>query len=247
MVSSQLRCRHCEMVSLSFVVTAIVSSQLRCRNCFGEVRIRSILFYTLYFLLSNDKILSMQAQQNLLHLAIIYRHLRDKVKRNGYANLPHAWEKKMSELRPLATKAWEWLVGVPTKLWCKHAFSYYPKCDVLMNNLSESFNSTILQARDKPLITMCEWIRNYLMNRVAVSLTKLDRLKHKIMSMPRKRLDKEVVNHTFDGHQFIVDLSNKKTCTCCFWELVGIPCGHVIAAMSYLKLDPETFVDDCYS
>jgi hypothetical protein len=45
---------------------------------------------------------------------------------------------------------------VPTKLWCKHAFSFYPKCDVLMNNISEAFNATILVARDKPILTMCE-------------------------------------------------------------------------------------------
>lgn len=52
-------------------------------------------------------------------------------------------------------------MGVPTKLWCKHAFSFYPKYDVLMNNINESFSSTILQARDKPTIVMCEWIRNH--------------------------------------------------------------------------------------
>jgi len=30
-----------------------------------------------------------------------------------------------------------------------------------MNNLSESFNSTILLAKDKPIISMMEWIRSY--------------------------------------------------------------------------------------
>ncbi|CAK8574067.1 unnamed protein product [Lathyrus sativus] len=104
-----------------------------------------------------------------------------------------AWEKKMFELRQLDKKSWEWLMGVPTKLWCKHAFSFYLKCDVLMNDISESFNSTILQARDKPIITMCEWNRNYLMNRRVVNLTKLDKWKHKIMPMHRKQLDNEVL------------------------------------------------------
>ncbi|CAI8614038.1 unnamed protein product [Vicia faba] len=57
-----------------------------------------------------------------------------------------------------------------TKLWCKHSVSFYPKCDVLMNNLSESFNSKTSQASDKPILTMREWIRNYLMYKVANSL-----------------------------------------------------------------------------
>ena len=34
-----------------------------------------------------------------------------------------------------------------------------------MNNLSESFNSMILEVRDKPIIAMLEWIRVRLMTR----------------------------------------------------------------------------------
>jgi hypothetical protein len=62
----------------------------------------------------------------------------------------------MDELKKVEYKAWEWLMKVPTKTWCKHAFSHYSKCDVLMNNLSESFNATILSARDKPILTLAE-------------------------------------------------------------------------------------------
>ena len=35
--------------------------------------------------------------------------------------------------------------------------------DCYVNNLSESFNSMILEARDKPIIAMLEWIRVRLM------------------------------------------------------------------------------------
>lgn len=86
-----------------------------------------------------------------------------------------AWKKKMTELEQLDKKELTWLMGVPTKLWYKHYFRFYPKCAFLMNCLSESFNSTILQVRDKPMLTMCEWIRNYLMNRVASNLVKLEK------------------------------------------------------------------------
>jgi hypothetical protein len=80
------------------------------------------------------------------------------------ATYVQAWEHKMDELKIVDSKAWEWLMKVLTKLWCKHAFNFYSKCDVLMNNLSGSFNATILVARDKPILTLCEWIRNYLIN-----------------------------------------------------------------------------------
>lgn len=174
-----------------------------------------------------------------------------------------AWEKKMSELKAVNPKAWEWLMGFPTKLWCKHALSFYPKCDVLMHNISEAFNSTILGARAKPILTMCEWIRLYLMNRMATLRYKLGRYEGRIMPTPMKRLNKEIelsggwsphwstptsfqVTHHLNNSGFIVNL-DKMTCTCNFWELVGIPCRHVVAAMGFINQNPEDFVDQYYS
>lgn len=83
-------------------------------------------------------------------------------------------------------------MNVPTNNWCKHAFNIYLKCDVLMNNISEYFNATILGARDKPILTICEWIRNYLMSKISSTASKLDIWEHTIMIIYRKRLDKEV-------------------------------------------------------
>jgi hypothetical protein len=118
--------------------------------------------------------------------------IRDLMMGAAKATYVQAWEQKMNELKALDFKAWEWLMRVPPKSWCKHAFSFYSKCDVLMNNLSESFNATILVARDKPILTLCEWIRNYLMNRMATCAHKLENWQHKIMPMPMRRLEKEV-------------------------------------------------------
>jgi len=83
-------------------------------------------------------------------------------------------------------------MGIPRKCWCKHAFSFYLKCDVLMNNLLESFNSTILLARDKPIIIMMEWIRTYLMSRFAKLREELDKYPGTVMPKPIKRLDREI-------------------------------------------------------
>lgn len=88
-------------------------------------------------------------------------------------------------------------MGVPTKCWCKHAFTFYQQCDALMNNISESFNVAILVSRDKPILTMCEWIRMYLVNMMATFVTKLDKWQHRVMLMPRRILDKKVFN---SGH-----------------------------------------------
>lgn len=189
--------------------------------------------------------------------------IRDLMMGASKATYYQAWEKKMQQLKAIDVPAWEWLMLVPTKLWCKHAFSFYSKCDVLMNNLSEAFNSTILCARDKPPITMCEFIRTYLMNRIATIRYKLTSWQQKVMPMPKKRLDVEIensgswipiwrmddefeVSKLYEGFKYIVDIG-KRTCTCNFWQLVGIPCRHAIAAMGKRSQKPEDYVDDCYS
>lgn len=118
--------------------------------------------------------------------------IRDLMMGAAKATYYQGWKAKMDEIKKVYNGAWEWLMGHPTKTWCKHAFNYYSKCDVLMNNFSKSFNATILVARDKPFLTMCEWIRNYLMNRISTARVKLGRWHHNIIPMPRKRLDKEV-------------------------------------------------------
>ncbi|XP_058783089.1 uncharacterized protein LOC131657741 [Vicia villosa] len=189
--------------------------------------------------------------------------IRDLMMGAAKATYYQAWVTKMNELKCVDPNAWSWLSAVPPKSWCKHAFTFYPKCDVLMNNIAESFNATILVARDKPILTMCEWIRKYLMNRVATSVSKLEKWPHNVMPIPRKRLDNEVfhsgnwlptwsmaetfqVTHTYNNHEFIVDIS-KRSCSCNFWELVGIPCRHAVAALSYRSQNPCEFVDECYS
>ena len=50
--------------------------------------------------------------------------------------------------------------------WAKHVFPYYPKCNMLLNNLCETFNSKIVEAREKPLVNKLETIRRYLMVRI---------------------------------------------------------------------------------
>jgi len=42
-----------------------------------------------------------------------------------------------------------------------------------------------------------------------------------------------------------IDLSNH-TCTCYFWDLIGIPCRHVVAAINYKVKNPEAYVHPYY-
>ncbi|XP_050890787.1 uncharacterized protein LOC127096238 [Lathyrus oleraceus] len=118
--------------------------------------------------------------------------IRDLMMDATKATYIQACDAKMKELKELNMKAWEWLSGIPTKAWCKHAFSFYPRCDILMNNVSDTFNSTILVERYKSILSMCEWIRNYLMNKNANLREMDDGWNHRIIPRPRLRFDKEL-------------------------------------------------------
>ncbi|KAH1198645.1 hypothetical protein GmHk_18G052184 [Glycine max] len=101
--------------------------------------------------------------------------LKDLMMGAAKATYEHLWKQKIQQIKDINEAAYHWLGN--------HG------CDILMNNLSESFNSTILVARDKPIITMCEWIRMYLMNRFATLRDKLKNYKGEVMPKPLKRLD----------------------------------------------------------
>lgn len=180
--------------------------------------------------------------------------IRDLMMGAAKTTYVEAWEEKMQLLKEANPKAHEWLAAVDKRGWCKHAFSFHTKCDVLMNNLSESFNATILLPRDKPVITMFEWIRTYLMGRFAMLKEKVGNYRGDIMPKPMRRLDREIemsgnwfatwagglkfeVTHSLMYDKFVVDI-DKKTCSCNFWELVGIPCRHDVAAIVMKGDDP---------
>ncbi|XP_058781151.1 uncharacterized protein LOC131655272 [Vicia villosa] len=187
---------------------------------------------------------------------------RDLMMAAAKATYFEAHEAKMLMIKEAKLEAYEWLETIPKNKWCKHAFPFFSKCDVLMNNLSEFFNATILLQRDKPIITMLEWIRNYLMGRFATLREKVDGYNGQIMSKPLKRLDREIeksaswtatyagrysfqVTHVLFTDSFVVDLE-KHTYSCNFWEIVGIPCRHAVAAIYRKVDDPVSYVNKCY-
>ncbi|KAL0401435.1 UNVERIFIED_CONTAM: hypothetical protein Slati_4173400 [Sesamum latifolium] len=73
---------------------------------------------------------------------------------------------RMEEIKALDQAAFDWLHDKPAQEWSKSHFTELPKCDMLLNNCCESFNATILDARDKPVLTLLEWIREYLIKRL---------------------------------------------------------------------------------
>ncbi|KAL0420466.1 UNVERIFIED_CONTAM: hypothetical protein Slati_3069500 [Sesamum latifolium] len=136
-------------------------------------------------------------------------------------------------------------------------------CDMLLNNVCETFNACILDAREKPILTMLEWIREYLMRRMQENRDRaISKWNGKICPKIQKILQKQIAKVSdcipikaddihyqvscFDGSQHSVDL-RARSCSCRKFQLSGIPCKHACCAIFYQKQDPVDFVDKCYS
>ncbi|CAI9266213.1 unnamed protein product [Lactuca saligna] len=79
---------------------------------------------------------------------------------------PAKFEQHMNEIKKLEPLAYDHLMERDPKTWSKAFFKTDKACDAYENGISESFNSVIEVARKRPLITMLEEIRIYVMERL---------------------------------------------------------------------------------
>ena len=154
--------------------------------------------------------------------------LKDALWRCARARTIREFERRMMELKDLDVKAWEYLTDINPTKWSKSHFSSRALCDCLANNLSESFNTMILEARDKPILAMLEWIRVRLMTKQYKKMKgiakytgkichniqdKLEKLKHESIpfsAAPPGRFMYEVDN---GRERHVIDMV-RKACSC---------------------------------
>nr|GEX19224.1 hypothetical protein [Tanacetum cinerariifolium] len=143
----------------------------------------------------------------------------------------------------------------------KAYFRHESKCPNFENGICESFNRAILVHRTKPIITMLEDIRLYIMlrlvemNRVArnwdhsitPSIRKMIELlkiaQRDWMAIPRGFSELEVRK----GHESYGVNIHLRKCLCRMWQLSRIPCVHSVAAYNHMNRNPIGGVDHCYS
>lgn len=111
-----------------------------------------------------------------------------KVAKATYRN---AWEKAMKEIKDISEPAFIYLSDINPKHWSNAFFKIDSHCDTLVNNMSESFNSVIVILMTKPVITMLEEIRVYLMQRWEANKQKISRYEDGILPNIKKRIARE--------------------------------------------------------
>ncbi|KAK4383401.1 hypothetical protein Sango_2778100 [Sesamum angolense] len=140
---------------------------------------------------------------------------------------------RMEEMIKLNEMVVDWLSDKPPVHWSRAFFNTFPKCDILLNNVCESFNSCILEAREKPFLTMLEWIREFIMLRLTENRDRAEKKwsDKKICPKIRKILDKNM-DKAADCIPIKSDQYNYE-----------ISCYDGASQV----LDPEDFVNPCYS
>ncbi|XP_010485259.1 PREDICTED: uncharacterized protein LOC104763603 [Camelina sativa] len=123
------------------------------------------------------------------------------------------------------------------KSWCRAFHKVGNYCEDVDNNSTESFNSSINKAREKPFVAMLETIRRLAMVRIAKRsaisnshtgictpyVVKFLAAEHKAASTAKVSTS---TNGTFevkvsgDTHRVCL---KKMTCTCQKWQICGIP------------------------
>ncbi|XP_057251731.1 uncharacterized protein LOC104908513 [Beta vulgaris subsp. vulgaris] len=103
--------------------------------------------------------------------------------------------------------------------FCRAFMSDEIRSDAITNNMAETFNGYIVNARTKHLIYMLEDIRVALMQRLVTK-------------------DKK-------WRSLIVNLEDR-TFTCKKWDKLGVPCCHAVACIEFLNKEAEFYVDECY-
>jgi hypothetical protein len=137
-------------------------------------------------------------------------------------------------------------------------------CESVDNNLCESFNHAIVEARSYPIISMLEKIRYKITARVQENRTKCEKWPGKICPNIFKKLKVSIQRTQFmdvlwngkegfevklltgRGRRYTVNLQ-KRTCSCGYFQLAGLPYSHAISAIYKCGKDVDAFIDKCYS
>lgn len=176
------------------------------------------------------------------------------------ANNPADFRRVMADIRKESKDAYVALLKHPPKMWSKAFFKTDTKCDVVTNNMSECFNSWILEARYKPILTMFKDIKTQVMGRIHTKRDEMLKREGKLCPIILKKLNKAVeltrfCDHEWDGgHMFEVSDRGDKykvdlevhTCSCGVWQLCGIPSHHAVTGILFVERSLEDYVSHWY-
>ncbi|XP_071714768.1 uncharacterized protein [Rutidosis leptorrhynchoides] len=200
-------------------------------------------------------------------LGFCLRHIHQNMKKkwNGLAYKNHLWrcatattvpefELAMNQLKEFNKDCHKWLTDIPPHQWVRSHFLGRAVSDVLLSNMCEVFNRWLIDARDKPIVTALEYIREYLMKRIVNVLKHQSKCDGPLTPAATKTFEKikeEASQCSIlwnggqqyqvtgpHGKQCVVDMGRRE-CACRKWELTGMPCKHVVACLNNMTFNNQ--------
>ncbi|CAI9302910.1 unnamed protein product [Lactuca saligna] len=162
----------------------------------------------------------------------------------------------MDEIRQISPGAYEHLMAREPNTWCRAFFSTGLACEAVENGMAECFNAVILDARKKPLLTMLEEIRLYMMDRFYNLRELAEKWEGDVCPSAIKKMEEFGEDlkfwrvHPSGQNEFEVRNGlesygvniEKRSCACRLWDVSGIPCVHAQASIMLTHQDPKTFI-----
>ncbi|XP_010463251.1 PREDICTED: uncharacterized protein LOC104743919 [Camelina sativa] len=151
----------------------------------------------------------------------------------------------MRDLKAYDEAAHDDLLKTEPHTWCRAFFKGHFSCEDVCNNLSESFNRTIKDARKKPVINMLEDVRRQAMKRISKRRDKTGKCQtgfppHIMAIVEANRKHAKfcsVLKSSYEvlegSGSFLVNLLCR-SCACNQWNLTGIPSTIVIQKSNYV-------------
>ncbi|XP_016178285.1 uncharacterized protein LOC107620669 [Arachis ipaensis] len=118
-------------------------------------------------------------------------HLKQLMWRCAKATHWKEWEKEMQIIRQINVDAHRHLNTIPPRFWSRSRFNFHSKCDTLVNNMCESFDSAIVDSREKPIVSMLEDNRVYLMSRWALNRKRIKNFNGTVLPRIRLKLERK--------------------------------------------------------
>lgn len=188
-------------------------------------------------------------KERVWHLAWSYNHAE--------------FQANLNKLRAYDLALYDDVMKEDPKSWSRAYYRFGSSCEDVDNNATESFNSTIVKARAKALVPMLETIRRHAMGRITKRNLKIENWKKKLSEYATDILESEkedamrceITKGThgrfevhLDGNSHFVNLSTGKwECSCCKWQITGIPCEHTYGAILDVGKDVDEFVSPFFS
>ena len=91
-------------------------------------------------------------------------NVKDNLQKAAYASIAKEFNHWMDNIKKLNESVCNYLHKLQPRCWSRSHFNINVKCDSLVNNMNESWNSCILEAREMFILQIMEWVRMKVMS-----------------------------------------------------------------------------------